>query len=146
MAEITAAWQAWPELNQVCQPFLAQYEASTKHSSQLFDNRVHLSLLISDATDCLTETATTADAWFLDGFSPAKNPEMWQPALFADMARLSKSGTTFATFTSAGLVRRGLQSAGFEVNKQAGFGKKREMLIGRFVGKSFINESKISDN
>ena len=145
LAEITAAWQAWPELNQVSQPFLAEYEASTKHSIWLFDNRVHLSLLIGDATDCLTQTVTTADAWFLDGFSPAKNPEMWQPALFAQMARLSKSDTTFATFTSAGLVRRGLQSAGFEVNKQAGFGKKREMLIGRFVGERFISESKISD-
>ena len=146
LPEMAAAWQAWPELNQVCQPFLAQYEASTKHSIQLFDNRVQLTILIGDATECLSKTNTLADAWFLDGFSPAKNPEMWQLALFAQMARLSKSDTTFATFTSAGIVKRGLQSAGFEVIKQSGFGKKREMLIGHIVGKSCISESKVSEN
>ena len=145
LPEMAAAWQAWPELNPVCQPFLVQYEASANHSIQLFENRVQLTILIGDATECLGKTTTLADAWFLDGFSPAKNPEMWQPALFAQMARLSKSDTTFATFTSAGLVRRGLQSAGFKVIKQSGFGKKREMLIGRFVGKNFIGESKVSD-
>ena len=58
---------------------------------------------------------------------------MWQPALFAQMARLSTNSTTFATFTSAGVVKRGLQAAGFQVNKQTGFGKKREMLTGRFT-------------
>lgn len=146
LQEIAAALQAWPELNQVSQLFLAQYEASTKQSIQLFDHRVRLTLLIGDATDCLSNTTSLADAWFLDGFSPAKNPEMWQPALFAQMARLSKSNTTFSTFTSAGLVKRGLQSAGFKVDKQTGFGKKREMLTGRLVNESFISESKVSDN
>ena len=146
LPEMTAAWQAWPELNQLCQPFLAQYEASIKQSIQLFDNRVQLTILIGDATECLSKTTALADAWFLDGFSPAKNPEMWQPAVFAQMARLSKYDTTFATFTSAGIVRRGLHSAGFKVIKQSGFGKKREMLIGHFVGKSCISESKVSEN
>jgi tRNA 5-methylaminomethyl-2-thiouridine biosynthesis bifunctional protein len=59
---------------------------------------------------------------------------MWQVVLFQQMARLSKSSTTFATFTSAGNVRRGLISSGFEVSKRKGFGKKREMLAGRFIG------------
>ena len=136
--EMVAAWQAWPTLQPLSDPFLAQYETLIKNRIELFDNRVQLTLLIGDATDNLSKTITPADAWFLDGFSPAKNPDMWQPALFAQMARLSKADTTFATFTSAGAVKRGLQLAGFEVNKQAGFGKKREMLNGRFV-----NESKI---
>ncbi len=97
---------------------------------------MQLTILVGDATDSLTKTTTPADAWFLDGFSPAKNPEMWQPALFAQMARLSKCNTTFATFTSAGMVKRGLQTAGFHVSKRAGFGKKREMLTGDFIGEA----------
>ncbi|MES2501100.1 MAG: tRNA (5-methylaminomethyl-2-thiouridine)(34)-methyltransferase MnmD [Pseudomonadota bacterium] len=136
LQDMTAALQAWPELNHLSQPLLAQYEAAHKQSIQLFDDRVRLRLLIGDATDTLSITTTSADAWFLDGFSPAKNPDMWQPALFAQMARLSTNSTTFATFTSAGMVRRGLQTSGFQVNKQTGFGKKREMLNGRFINES----------
>ncbi len=71
-----------------------------------------------------------ADAWYLDGFAPSKNPQMWQDELFQSMAALSRAGTTVATFTSAGLVRRGLQQAGFVVQKTKGFGRKREMAIG----------------
>lgn len=74
-----------------------------------------------------------ADAWYLDGFAPAKNPEMWRPELFQYMSRLSKTGTSFSTFTSAGEVKRGLQTAGFACKKIKGFGTKREMLIGEFV-------------
>lgn len=72
------------------------------------------------------------DAWFLDGFAPAKNPQMWQTPVFQRMAALSKPGTSFATFTSAGIVKRGLQEAGFACNKTKGFGNKREMLFGFF--------------
>ncbi len=75
------------------------------------------------------------DAWLLDGFAPAKNAAMWSSEVFAQMTRLSKIGTTFATFTSAGHVKRGLQRAGFAVSKHKGFGKKREMLSGIFTGK-----------
>lgn len=71
------------------------------------------------------------DAWFLDGFAPAKNPGMWSEALFDAMARLAGPQGTFATFTAAGFVRRGLQRAGFAVAKPPGFGRKREMLAGR---------------
>jgi tRNA 5-methylaminomethyl-2-thiouridine biosynthesis bifunctional protein len=70
------------------------------------------------------------DAWFLDGFKPASNPEMWTETVFENMARLSKPGATFATFTAAGFVKRGLQAAGFTVNKVQGFGTKRDMLSG----------------
>jgi tRNA 5-methylaminomethyl-2-thiouridine biosynthesis bifunctional protein len=75
---------------------------------------------------------TQVDAWFLDGFSPAKNPDMWQEVLYQQVARLSKPNTTFATFTSAGMVRRGLQAVGFNVKKDVGYGKKREMSYGQF--------------
>lgn len=134
LQEISAALQAWPALDEVSQPFLARYHALSHIPTQLFNNRVQLTLLMGDATVSITNLETTADAWFLDGFSPAKNPEMWQPALFAQMARLSTSHTTFATFTSAGMVKRGLHAAGFRVHKQAGYGKKREMLTGSFTG------------
>ena len=72
------------------------------------------------------------DAWFLDGFAPSKNPDMWTDALFLQMARLSKNETTFGTFTAAGIVKRGLANVGFEISKRAGFGRKRDMLTGCF--------------
>ena len=70
------------------------------------------------------------DAWYLDGFSPAKNPQMWKNELFETVAELSKTGTTISTFTSAGVVRRGLIETGFNISKVPGLGKKREILSG----------------
>lgn len=136
--DITTALNLWPQLNTVSELFLAQYEPLTNNaqSISLYKNRVQLSLLIGDATECFSQINDKIDAWFLDGFAPAKNPDMWQTELFQQMARLSKPSTTFATFTSAGDVRRGLINAGFEVSKRAGFGKKREMLTGRFIGQT----------
>jgi tRNA 5-methylaminomethyl-2-thiouridine biosynthesis bifunctional protein len=125
----------WPELADLSQQLLASYEHLTLGWHRLvFDGgRVTLTLLIGDANQTLPQLKASVDAWFLDGFAPAKNPEMWQPALFQQMARLSHAATTFATFTSAGDVKRGLQAVGFEVSKAAGFGKKREMLYGHFT-------------
>jgi tRNA U34 5-methylaminomethyl-2-thiouridine-forming methyltransferase MnmC len=135
MQEITTALNLWPQLNTLIEPFLAQYEhlISGTKNIYLYNNRVQLSLLIGDATECFGQINDKIDAWFLDGFAPSKNPDMWHTALFQQMARLSKPNTTFATFTSAGDVRRGLINAGFKVSKQTGFGKKREMLTGRFI-------------
>ena len=76
------------------------------------------------------------DAWFLDGFKPSTNPEMWSDTIFHNMARLSSSKTTFSTFTAAGQVRNGLESAGFVVQKVPGYGTKRDMIIGRLAGDS----------
>jgi tRNA 5-methylaminomethyl-2-thiouridine biosynthesis bifunctional protein len=91
-----------------------------------------LTLHIADAASVLAELNLKADAWFLDGFAPSKNPEMWQAPLFECMAKCAKAGTTFATFTSAGFVRRQLQEAGFQPKKTAGYGAKREMLCGEW--------------
>jgi tRNA 5-methylaminomethyl-2-thiouridine biosynthesis bifunctional protein len=134
--DISIALQAWPDLDFVKAPLLAQYPSliGGNETIALFDHRVQLTLLIGDATTELSHIPNKPDAWFLDGFAPAKNPDMWQTALFAQMARLSHHNTTFATFTSAGVVRRGLISAGFAVNKRTGFGKKREMLTGHYQG------------
>lgn len=79
------------------------------------------------------EHTLTIDSWFLDGFAPAKNPDMWSSNLFAGMASLSHDNTSFATFTAAGDVRRGLNTAGFHCKKRKGFGRKREMLIGKWL-------------
>lgn len=134
--DIRLALAYWPTLVDYSQQLLAQYQQLSPgiHQLSFADGKVTLSLLIGDVTEMLPQMNTPIDAWFLDGFSPAKNPDMWSATLFQNMARLSHPLTTFATFTSAGDVRRGLQAVGFQVIKLAGFGKKREMLRGHFVG------------
>jgi len=134
LTDITTALQLWPQLSNWTAPFLTQYITLLDTGTiRLYNNRVQLTLMLGDAYEQLCQRFDKTDAWFLDGFSPAKNPDMWQTAMFEQMARLSHSGSTFATFTSAGMVRRGLMSAGFKVYKRAGFGKKREMLHGRWA-------------
>lgn len=134
-ADMHKALQHWQTLKPIADELLAQYETLLNTgTATLFNDRIKLQVLFGDATECLSKLDTKADAWFLDGFAPSKNPEMWQQTLFEQMARLSHLKTTFATFTSAGIVRRGLAAAGFKVNKQPGFGKKREMISGYFVG------------
>lgn len=134
LQDITSALQLWPSLTGFSAPLLTQYTALIATGTiSLYDDRIRLTLLIGDATEQLSLMNNKSDAWFLDGFSPAKNPDMWQPLLFNQMAQHSLPGATFATFTSAGIVRRGLAEAGFKVNKRAGFGKKREMIYGRLA-------------
>ena len=95
--------------------------------------RIKLSLLIGDVLDTLPGVEESVDAWFLDGFAPAKNPQMWQPSLFQTMATKSANEATYATFTAARIVRDGLNSAGFTINKHPGCGAKREMISGQFL-------------
>ena len=132
--DLTQALQHWPELAELSAQLLAQYPLPLAGCQRLVfeQGAVTLDLWLGDVADHLPQlpAANLADAWFLDGFAPSKNPEMWQDGLFSGMARLSQPGTTVATFTSAGLVRRGLQSAGFTVRKTKGFGRKREMAVG----------------
>lgn len=75
-----------------------------------------------------------ADAWYLDGFAPSKNPEMWEEGLLREVAAHTRPGGTLATFTAAGPVRRALERAGFRTERIKGFGRKRHMTIGRRVG------------
>lgn len=96
--------------------------------------RVTLTLLYGDAMEVLPQLEATVDAWFLDGFAPAKNPGLWQTEIYAQLARLSAPRATVATFTVAGAVRRGLREAGFSVRKVRGFGRKREMLVAEKTG------------
>lgn len=88
-------------------------------------------LIEGDARQTLADWQGQADAWFLDGFSPVKNPELWQPALMAQVASHTAPGGTAATYTAAGFVRRGLEQAGFDVARRAGYGRKRHMTTAR---------------
>ncbi|MEP4544718.1 MAG: bifunctional tRNA (5-methylaminomethyl-2-thiouridine)(34)-methyltransferase MnmD/FAD-dependent 5-carboxymethylaminomethyl-2-thiouridine(34) oxidoreductase MnmC [Saccharospirillum sp.] len=133
--QIQQALQAWPTLSGRVERLVAEYPPRLPgfHLVELSD-RVDLLLLFGDVQDTLSDLNARVDAWFLDGFTPSRNPDMWQPPLFQSMARLSHADTTFATFTSASPVRAGLQGAGFTVARRPGFGKKREMLHGHFAG------------
>jgi tRNA U34 5-methylaminomethyl-2-thiouridine-forming methyltransferase MnmC len=91
---------------------------------------IEAEIWIGDARQTLPLWQGRADAWFLDGFSPAKNPELWEPALLAEVARHSRPGTTLATYSAAGAVRRALSDAGFTITRRAGFGRKRHMTTG----------------
>ncbi len=134
-ADLERALALWPEMEAFSRELLTQYRylATGWNRLTLAGGQVTLTLLLGDALETLPRCEMAADAWFLDGFAPAKNPAVWQPALFQAMARLSKPGATFATFTSAGDVRRGLQEAGFAVEKVPGFGRKRDMLRGKLA-------------
>lgn len=92
---------------------------------------VSLILYYGDVLDGLHAFDGAVDAWFLDGFSPAKNPDMWTPDLFTLAAMRSAPDASAATFTVAGAVRRGLEAAGFDLERRPGFGRKREMLTAR---------------
>lgn len=142
LAQMQQAHANWEDLSVISQAFLLQYASLPDgvHRFTLFAGRIQLTLHIDDIQKTLPNLNTQVDAWFLDGFAPAKNPDMWQPALFAHMARLSYHQTTFATFTSAGAVRRALLAHGFVVNKAPGYGKKREMLHGHFLSENTHNK------
>ncbi len=87
-------------------------------------------LIPGDARQTVSGWDGQADAWFLDGFAPAKNPELWEPGLLCDVARHTAPGGSFATYTAAGAVRRALAEAGFAVERRPGFGRKRHMTAG----------------
>jgi tRNA 5-methylaminomethyl-2-thiouridine biosynthesis bifunctional protein len=100
------------------------------HRLQFEGGRVQLTLMAGDARELLPQLEATADALFLDGFSPARNPDMWSPEVVRELARLAAPGATLATWTVAGGVRTALADAGFHVEKREGFAQKREMLVG----------------
>ena len=117
------ALTAFPEVAELAKDFLPALAESWSPS---FGN-VQLKVIVGDVRDTLPASSLMADAWFLDGFSPAKNPEMWQDDLLAEVGRHTISGGTAATYTAAGHVRRGLENAGFAVERIKGYGRKRHM-------------------
>ncbi len=132
--DLQKALHIWPEFQPLLPELLRQYPPLINgiHRLNLDNSRITLTLMFGDATTMYGQMTAKVDAWFLDGFAPSKNADMWKTELFETMAKLSHPETTFATFTSASLVRKSLQSSGFDIKKIPGFGPKREMLTGRF--------------
>ncbi|XKM13808.1 tRNA (5-methylaminomethyl-2-thiouridine)(34)-methyltransferase MnmD [Orbaceae bacterium ac157xtp] len=115
------------------QELATQLQNSWSNSYLQFNN-VELNILFADINEFpsyLKNQKAQIDAWFFDGFSPAKNPDMWSELLFKQLLTVTNKNGTFSTFTAAGYVKRNLINAGFSVYKQKGYGKKREMLIGK---------------
>jgi tRNA 5-methylaminomethyl-2-thiouridine biosynthesis bifunctional protein len=132
-ADLTKALAAWPQLAELSTLLLHSYPVALPgpHRMSFDGGSVVLDLWLGDVNELLPQVPqhNKVDAWFLDGFAPSKNPDMWQQNLFNQMFRLSHSTTTASTFTCAGFVRRGLNEAGFSAKKTKGHGQKREMLI-----------------
>ena len=139
--DLTNALQRWPSLKAYIGPLINQYPlALTGCHRILFEQfNITLDLWFGDVQQTLPtlyhHDLGLFDCWFLDGFAPSKNPEMWSEQLFKEIADSCKSGASIATFTAAGFVRRGLIAAGFNMHKRKGYGKKREMLVGQLTTK-----------
>ena len=125
--DMARALGAFPEALAVAVPMLDQWAAGR---TQITLPDLEAEVVIGDAGETLKAWGGSADAWYLDGFSPAKNPELWTDALMQSVAGHTKPGGTFATYTAAGHVRRALSEAGFAVERRGGFGRKRHMSAG----------------
>ncbi|MDZ4137214.1 MAG: tRNA (5-methylaminomethyl-2-thiouridine)(34)-methyltransferase MnmD [Paracoccaceae bacterium] len=125
--DIARALHAFPEAFAVAGPFLDQWAAGQRI---LHLDGITAEIVEGDARETLPVWPHKADAWFLDGFSPAKNPELWGEGLMAQVAAHTAAQGTLATYTAAGFVRRGLQAAGFQIERRKGYGHKRHMTAG----------------
>ena len=145
---IIKSHQAFPAIKQQSKKLIAALPPHWPglHRCNFLGGKLRLHLVYGDANDTLANANFTADAWFLDGFSPAKNPELWNRDLLLAIARLTRTGGSFATFTAAGSVRQRLSEAGFQVEKCRGFGRKRDMLIGFKPQKSRLASNKFIEN
>lgn len=140
-----STFPAFPENWQ--RDWLAQYPESVEGVHRIhFHPFITVDIHYNDASEAFSSLYCPhnklIDAWFLDGFAPSKNSSMWSQSLFDSMAFLSKENCTLATFTAAGFVKRGLVQAGFNIRKQKGFGRKREMIVGDFnTDKQSLNQT-----
>lgn len=134
--EAVRALSAWPELAEAAAALTAAWPAGTPgfHRLDLPGFNATLDLAVGDAEWALNQWRGAADAWFLDGFAPSTNPGMWSDAVLDGVAARSAPGAAVATFTVAGVVRRGLTARGFAVEKRPGHGRKRERLEARLSG------------
>lgn len=132
---LAEAHQTFPELAAFSKELCAAWPppAPGFHTRSFAGGQIQLLLLFGEASEAFADLHGAVDAWYLDGFAPAKNPEMWTEALFDQIHRLSKQETKFATFTAAGFVKRALKERGFQVEKTPGYGRKRERLIGQMT-------------
>jgi tRNA 5-methylaminomethyl-2-thiouridine biosynthesis bifunctional protein len=145
-ADLQRSLKVWPSLQPLAKQLVESYPPLIPGQHLLtLNTSVQLQLLFGDAAHCFEQLLNTnhpalsnqngfaVDAWFFDGFTPAKNPDMWSRQLFLLASQLSKPGSTFSSFTAATNVRRELEASGFNVKKEKGFGRKREMIRGEFI-------------
>ncbi len=127
--DLKKALSGFEELTPLVSEMVSTYQLGSENIKlQFSDNasnkKIQLNVLIGDVLDTLPHIDEKIDAWFLDGFAPAKNPDMWQPKLFQTLKAKSNEQATYSTFTAARLVRDGLKNAGFSVTKQPGVWQK----------------------
>ena len=136
--QLKQIYHDWSDYQALTDRLIAHYPILSAgcHRIDFTEQNAQLDLWLGDINAVLPDIAAPpqglVDVWYLDGFTPAKNPQMWSDTLFSNMARLSRDGATMSTFTSAGLVRRGLLEQHFKMQKVPGFGRKRHMLTGRY--------------
>ena len=134
--DVERALRPWPEIADLAPKLCAKWPPRAKGVRQLIwpEERLSLTLHIGQIEETLSQSEFMADAWYLDGFSPAKNSAMWDEQLWPLIAARTTPGARAATFTVAGAVRRGLAGAGFQVEKRPGHGRKRQRLEATFLG------------
>lgn len=130
-ADLSCIIDKFTEFRDLKNEFIAQYYLLMPGYHRIFiSNNIFLTLIIGNVIEVLPELDFKAHAWFLDGFSPDKNHEMWNKDTLKNIARLSTLNTTFAAYTAASQVRQDLIDSGFSVSRDNGYGMKREMLYG----------------
>jgi len=140
--QLKQALSAWPELKTYADQLICAWPGRVKGFHRLHFGDVTLTLIHDDIDAALDGLDALMDAWFLDGFSPSKNPDMWSADVMHKLATLSAPGARLASFTVAGSVRTALQDAGFKTAKKTGFGRKRHRLEARLP--SVEKKSKLS--
>ena len=120
----------WPELAPLAKSLLDAWPDLGSKTIDL-DPQTRLTVIRDDVFEALDTFPANINAWFLDGFAPSRNGAMWSGEVMEKLAAHSAPGATFASYTSAGWVRRNLEAAGFKVEKKPGFGTKRDMIVGR---------------
>jgi tRNA U34 5-methylaminomethyl-2-thiouridine-forming methyltransferase MnmC len=129
---MATALSKWTGIERLSATLLDRWTPKELGAEWPMDEQTTLQVVPGDALGSVTEWTGRADVWFLDGFAPSKNPDMWSAELMRVVAAHTAPGGTFATYTAAGWVRRNLQAAGFTVEKRSGFASKREMMCGQY--------------
>lgn len=134
--DLARAHAHWPQLASLSETLRSRWPSPAPGTHRLaLNDRITLTLMYGPAELMWMHSDARVDAWFLDGFAPARNPAAWSDALLAALGARSRPGASVATFTAAGSVRRGLAAAGFEVERHPGFGGKRHRLVGQYAGR-----------
>jgi len=138
--DLSAVYDHIPHLKPYADALLNQYRPATTHHLNFEKGHVKLTLIIADVKEAFAQMSVQADAWFLDGFSPSKNPAMWSDNVLMSVAKHTRKGGTLATYTCAKTVKEGLKKAGFRVGKVPGFASKKHMLTATLPQKNIEKE------